>query len=421
MFCSQVGHREVSHALALHRGIMATPRGPTKLDTRENPFTQVTHYRLRAVAARRKIASAILLLYRLVAAALLLYVGTNFLVYTVNVTELILNAVALGIILDIDDLLFDAMATTPGRHLVHQLDPLHMPSLPRIRGADAKSVFMSLFIPGLTILVYYSMLEPFVGTLSSVKDAMCGGNQQFVWTLDKRRITQLSPTYGGGWEEEEGSIKTEAIMEGEDGLVGNNSRFGLWVNSVSVLSDLSVTSLDSLVDSGNQACGDLANEEPMLNYLRYFIGNKSIKGCADVVPSCSSITKMPEYAVDGGIGWAARMLCSQTCGCQNPGGPFINVQGCPHGTLRACSATTEFKTFVESGLCLEKEADVLRDFAPWKAWIEEIRSYGRQTSGYLSGRANALILAQAMEDNGCGFIANLNGGILLSYHMCLFL
>ena len=167
----------------------------------------MTHYRLRAVATRRKIASTILLLYRLVAAALLLYVGTNFLVYTVNVTELILNAVALGIILDIDDLLFDAMATTPGRHLVHQLDPLHMPSLPRIRGADAKSVFMSLFIPGLTILVYYSMLEPFVGTLASVKEAMCGGNQNFVWTLDKRRITQLSPTYGGGWEEEEGSIK----------------------------------------------------------------------------------------------------------------------------------------------------------------------------------------------------------------------
>ena len=40
--------------------------------------------------------------------------GTFFLVYTVSVTELILNAVALGIILDIDDLLFDAMATTSG-------------------------------------------------------------------------------------------------------------------------------------------------------------------------------------------------------------------------------------------------------------------------------------------------------------------
>ena len=168
---------------------------------------EATHYRLRAVANRRKIFSGFLLMYRLVAAVLLVVVGTTFLIYTVNVTELILNAVALGIILDIDDLLFDALATTPGRHLVHQLDPLPMPSMPRIRGADAKSVFMSIFIPGLTILVYYLMLEPFVGTLTGVKTAMCGGNQNFVWSTDKRRITHLSPTFGGGWEEEEGSIK----------------------------------------------------------------------------------------------------------------------------------------------------------------------------------------------------------------------
>ena len=145
------------------------------------------------MATRRKIFSAFLLLYRLVAAVLLVIVSTTFLVYTVSVTELILNAVALGIILDIDDLLFDALATTPGRHLVHQLDPLPMPSMPRIRGADAKSVFMSIFIPGLTILVYYAMLEPFVGTL-----------------------THLSPTFGGGWEEEEESIKNPGSSKNQN-------------------------------------------------------------------------------------------------------------------------------------------------------------------------------------------------------------
>lgn len=32
---------QVSHALALHRGIVAVPSGKTKIDTRENPFTQV--------------------------------------------------------------------------------------------------------------------------------------------------------------------------------------------------------------------------------------------------------------------------------------------------------------------------------------------------------------------------------------------
>ena len=75
--------KEVSHALALHRGVIAMPTGPTRLDTRENPFTQVVHYRLRAVAMRRKLFSGLLLLYRLLAAGLLVFVGTFFLVYTV--------------------------------------------------------------------------------------------------------------------------------------------------------------------------------------------------------------------------------------------------------------------------------------------------------------------------------------------------
>lgn len=56
-----------------------------------NPFwLQVRHYRLKTVARRRKIFSAILLAYRLLAAILLVWVGTFFLVYTVDVTELIL-------------------------------------------------------------------------------------------------------------------------------------------------------------------------------------------------------------------------------------------------------------------------------------------------------------------------------------------
>ena len=50
------------------------------------------HSRWKAMGGRRKAISFLLLLYRLFSAALLVYVGTFFLVYTVDVTELILNA-----------------------------------------------------------------------------------------------------------------------------------------------------------------------------------------------------------------------------------------------------------------------------------------------------------------------------------------
>ena len=37
---SLVTELQVSHALALYRGIIARPRGPTRLEARENAFTQ---------------------------------------------------------------------------------------------------------------------------------------------------------------------------------------------------------------------------------------------------------------------------------------------------------------------------------------------------------------------------------------------
>lgn len=46
--------------------------------------------------------------------------------------------------------------------------------------------------------------------------------------------------------------------------------------------------------------------------------------------------------------------------------------------------------------------------SPWKEWIRVIRSYGMQESDAIQGKEDALILAQAMEEHGCGFIANLS-------------
>ena len=110
--------KEISQALALHRGIMAIPRGRSHLEMKENPFTQIMQFRVTFVSSGRKLLSLLLLLYRLLAAAILLYVGSFFLVYTINVTELILNTVSLGIILDIDNYIFAAMATTAGKSLM---------------------------------------------------------------------------------------------------------------------------------------------------------------------------------------------------------------------------------------------------------------------------------------------------------------
>lgn len=402
--------KEVSHALALHRSVSALPRGPTTLDTRENPFTKVTHYRLKAMGGRRKAISFLLLLYRLFSAALLVYVGTFFLVYTVDVTELILNAVALGIILDIDDLLFDALATTPGRHLVHQLDPLHMPSLPRWRGADSKSLFMTLVIPTLLLVVYVTMLQPMVGSLTEVQTAMCGGQTSFVWMQDQRRIMLMAPTFGGGWEVDDESVKTIAVGEAERigvDLEQNDTKYAIWFTDVALLATSATRSLDEILDAENPGCGDVGNEGKMLNYLQFFLKDDSIRNCSDAKRYCTSITKLPTYEGDGGVGFVTRMLCPETCGCTTPAGEFMNVQGCSYGAQnRPCQLHNTWRTVRRESVCKERSAAELRDLPQWAAWVEQLRLYSRSDAD-LKGKAEAEKLAQAMWDYGCQFGANL--------------
>lgn len=402
--------KEISHALGLHRGLLAIPRGENKIEPRENPFTQITHLRLVSITNRRVVASYCLLIYRLFAAALLIYVGTFFLVYTIDVTELILNAVALEIILDIDDLIFDSLATTTGRHLVHHLEPLPMPSLPRVRGADIKSILMSCILPVIAIWVYLTMLAPMVQDLGAVYNDLCGGYLGFVWSVDKRHVVHFAQTQGDGWENSTGSLQLRGISEAIalDAAQLQRAELGLWHSDVTRLIDSETMSLDELVDQGNPYCEDLATTGPMLNLLRDNFNNQSIASCADVLPFCDSISKMPEWEVDGGRGFLTRMLCSETCGCSDPGGLFVNVQGCPYGRNRPCQSSAKFKAAVQSATCEEKSAEELRQFGPWISWISKLRTFGQTPSGILLGQAESLLLAQAMWDHGCDFGYNLS-------------
>ena len=184
-------------------------------------------------------------------------------------------------------------------------------------------------------------------------------------------------------------------------------RYGIWVTDLSILGDVTVLTLAESIDANNLQCSDLAESAVMLNYLRHFLGNESIQACADVLPYCESITRMPDFGGDGGKGWASRMLCSQTCGCQTPGSEHISVQGCPYGTGRACQATQIYQDFISSSSCSEKTAQSLRQYSPWVKWINSIRAYG-ESSANLALKDEALVIAESMWDNGCGFAANLS-------------
>lgn len=58
-------------------------------------------------------------------------------------------------------------------------------------------------------------------------------------------------------------------------------------------------------------------------------------------------------------------------------------------------------------MCFDKNVTFLQQYGPWVKWVEAIRAYG-ESEGELAGKREALLIAAAMWDHGCGFGANLS-------------
>eukprot|EP00438_Fugacium_kawagutii_P034512 Skav213802 [mRNA] locus=scaffold1987:335296:344303:- [translate_table: standard] len=167
--------------------------------------------------------------------------------------------------------------------------------------------------------------------------------------------------------------------------------------------------LEYQIASGNPNCEDLAVNQTMLNYLRDGLGDWSINsfwsagvewvggymdkftpistsqsrrearlrelqaqiGCQDAIPHCRSVTTLPEWGLDGGKGFVARLLCSETCGCADPGGEWFG--------------------------------DLLRNFTPWVSWVDQLRHFANVTGPEHYNRMHAQVLADLMWDYGCDF------------------
>ena len=55
---------------------------------------------------------------------------------------------------------------------------------------------------------------------------------------------------------------------------------------------------------------------------------------------------------------------------------------------------------------MEQDASTLRISSPWRSWLRTVRDYA--SSDGVKGTREAAILADAIEEHGCGFLANLS-------------
>lgn len=140
---------------------------------------------------------------RLTVAGLLVYSGTVYLTYSASMGALLLNAMALAFVKDVDELLFVTFAPRQLKELQSTLKPLS------VSYGDFTQRFPSAHSWGLLALIVVVlgvvnqiMLEPFIGRASLANEMMCDGVRNFIFSQNPATgIVEATPTFPAGNKE----------------------------------------------------------------------------------------------------------------------------------------------------------------------------------------------------------------------------
>ena len=120
---------------------------------------------------------------RLAIACLLLVSGAEWLAYTTSMSDMLLNAVALEFVLNIDELVFEALGPLQLKNVIDLCSSLPGPPVTRWRGIDRTACMTFVIFAGCASLIVFFWLLPYRDVLIETKSALCGGERDFVFAV----------------------------------------------------------------------------------------------------------------------------------------------------------------------------------------------------------------------------------------------
>ena len=268
-------------------------------------------------------------------ASVLLVAGILWLARTTSIEELMLNAVALNAILDVDEFLFAGMTPIKVQHAVQSLEPIHV-RYSRRRSQCETLVHVSLILT--TVLLSE--------TMQTVKNELCGGNRTFV--VSYNRETQEIIGLTTRLPAEEGESNLTAIELAVRSHIGNSPETtpGPVPDYITFSVNRRVFGADaerSMLEKARQfpLCmetlvlneGALLHNDPALQPLvDVLLRTAGLALGREMVSSCQELSDFCDHA-DAGL---LRLVCGETCGCTDPvSNPWYKVeaQGCSTSCL----------------------------------------------------------------------------------------
>ncbi|CAJ1394568.1 unnamed protein product [Effrenium voratum] len=177
----------------------------------------------------RTLALVFLSLPRLVVLGWLAIIGCIYLAQTVNLQDIVLNAVALAFVMDVDELVADVLLTERLRSLLPKIEPLSCGKSFKTN-IPVKDLVRYFITAGLITLAIVQWLVPFNSTITAAGIALCGGYQDFSFSggAPNNVAVVIEPTSWGGdpWYDSCGSTVEDWYLQKYYGARFNSSVHG---------------------------------------------------------------------------------------------------------------------------------------------------------------------------------------------------
>ncbi|CAE7041369.1 unnamed protein product [Symbiodinium natans] len=315
--------------------VSQVPRGPRTQWRRRGGFQTISYGRFGVYCFMR--------LARFFIAVGLLYAGVQWLAGTISITELILNAVALSAVLQIDEMVFAALMPKKIQICIQDLEAI------KVRYSKGRSQTESVI---LVVAISLLMLWPWthnVGPLSwdmlEVKRQYCGGTQNFVVAGNQIQgvtVGLVTSEYAQGVNQT--SLTRFAVRRHiwEEPLGSSNYiRFTKDRSSFVTARDMDMhqrNTHDSLCMDFDDIFLGNATHELQEFYRPYFYSASFEAGipegasCAEMAHLCHSLDSQARLV---------RHVCPRTCGCHlQHTNPLLKLVG--EGCSKACFTEQEY-------------------------------------------------------------------------------
>eukprot|EP00929_Paragymnodinium_shiwhaense_P003991 TRINITY_DN10469_c0_g3_i1.p1 TRINITY_DN10469_c0_g3~~TRINITY_DN10469_c0_g3_i1.p1 ORF type:complete len:991 (-),score=239.21 TRINITY_DN10469_c0_g3_i1:504-3476(-) len=364
--------RELLSSLKYAAAVRGIPRGPLTISATggggAEPYCGV---KIESISLARVIFLHICVVIPRVGIALFLgWTGIEFLTVTANMGDLLLNAMALAFVIDIDCLFFSIFAPSRIKSLVGLTEPLPIIYRPMCCNIGSTLIAVTVLV-GVMTAVETEFLGPFFKRLEQAKDIMCSGNTDFIaamnpatgimhitrsspdlstWTPHEYHVLQAAHPYihdVRGWHVPETLAHYASTNFTEAKITWSYGHAELITEAAYSQVDFeAVFKMDSATTvqaAETLVCQDEVSgqsHDALVNHLQHLLGNESVHGCDPEDEWMVELCGLENMSM-------LRAVCPITCGCHNLmagqlgffGGPHW---GCPVHCTSLMTAYSEF-------------------------------------------------------------------------------